>query len=156
MTGSGTGGGSIGGGGASTWPRSKARFASACRVSGSFGWKSLAATPPISPCASTVRICGPAQFGMGGDAAEAVPAGTSTTSAATAPRRSPTLTSSTPEAAHFSVVPVELEIRPEPDERERQAILAALAAEEAERSVDSPWARALRPVPGDDETLDRG
>jgi hypothetical protein len=40
------------------------------------------------------------------------------------------------------------EIRPEPDEAERKAILAALAAEEAERAGESgasPWADALSP-----------
>ena len=42
-----------------------------------------------------------------------------------------------------------VEIAPEPDEQERAAILAALAAEEAERPVDPPWATAMRPVHGD-------
>lgn len=36
------------------------------------------------------------------------------------------------------------EITPEPDEDERQAILAALAAEVEEREL-SPWAQALLP-----------
>lgn len=40
---------------------------------------------------------------------------------------------------------VTLEITPEPEEDERKAIVAALAAEEAEREPDSPWARALLP-----------
>jgi hypothetical protein len=39
-----------------------------------------------------------------------------------------------------------VEITPEPDETERKAILAALAAEEAERSETSPWAAALLPA----------
>jgi hypothetical protein len=39
-----------------------------------------------------------------------------------------------------------LEIRPEPDEEERRAILAALAAEDAERHDESPWARASLPA----------
>ena len=48
---------------------------------------------------------------------------------------------------------MELEITPEPEEHERKAILAALAEEEdeGERSVESAWARAARPVHGDDE-----
>lgn len=43
-----------------------------------------------------------------------------------------------------------LEITPEPDEGERQAILAALAAEEAERQATSEWSAAL--LPRRDET----
>lgn len=43
-----------------------------------------------------------------------------------------------------------LEINPEPDEAERQAIVAALAAEEAEQDGDSPWARTLLPSRDDD------
>ena len=39
---------------------------------------------------------------------------------------------------------MEVEIRPEPDERERKAILAALAAEERERRSVSGWAGALQ------------
>jgi hypothetical protein len=41
-------------------------------------------------------------------------------------------------------------ITPEPDEEERKAILAALAAEEAERSAASEWADSLLPAPGAD------
>ena len=42
---------------------------------------------------------------------------------------------------------MEVEIRPEPDERERKAILAALAAEEEEEErAPSEWAAALLPV----------
>jgi hypothetical protein len=37
------------------------------------------------------------------------------------------------------------EISPEPDEAERAAILAALAAEAAEERAVSPWADALLP-----------
>jgi hypothetical protein len=37
------------------------------------------------------------------------------------------------------------QITPEPDEAERRAILATLAAEEAERSAASEWAEALLP-----------
>jgi hypothetical protein len=39
-------------------------------------------------------------------------------------------------------------ITPAPDEVERKAILAALAAEEAERSAASEWADALLPAHG--------
>jgi hypothetical protein len=41
-------------------------------------------------------------------------------------------------------------ITPEPDEAERQAILAALAAEEAERAGASEWAAALLPAREDE------
>ena len=44
-----------------------------------------------------------------------------------------------------------LEITPEPDEAEREAILAALAAEQAEQPADSEWAAALLPVRNDEE-----
>jgi hypothetical protein len=40
---------------------------------------------------------------------------------------------------------VTLEIEPEPSEEERQAIVAALAAEEAEAPRESAWARAVLP-----------
>jgi hypothetical protein len=40
------------------------------------------------------------------------------------------------------------QITPEPDEAERKAILAALAAEEAERSAASEWTEALLPQRG--------
>lgn len=44
------------------------------------------------------------------------------------------------------------QITPEPDEGERKAILAALAAEEAEeRRTASAWAEALLPAPGGGE-----
>ncbi|HEU5476326.1 MAG TPA: hypothetical protein VFU64_00660 [Gaiellaceae bacterium] len=43
------------------------------------------------------------------------------------------------------------QINPEPDEAEREAILAALAAEEAERPTASAWAKALLPAPGGDQ-----
>jgi hypothetical protein len=46
---------------------------------------------------------------------------------------------------------VSVQITPEPDEAERRAILAALAAEEAEQPVASAWAAALLPVRGEDE-----
>ncbi|HKN63822.1 MAG TPA: hypothetical protein VJV76_05770 [Gaiellaceae bacterium] len=39
-----------------------------------------------------------------------------------------------------------VEITPEPDEAERKAILAALAAEQDERPRTSEWAAALLPV----------
>jgi hypothetical protein len=45
---------------------------------------------------------------------------------------------------------MDLEITPEPDEHEREAILAALAEEVSEAPVDSPWAQALRPERGDE------
>jgi hypothetical protein len=41
---------------------------------------------------------------------------------------------------------VTLEIQPEPDEDERRAILAALAAEDAEQDGVSPWAQAALPA----------
>jgi hypothetical protein len=44
-----------------------------------------------------------------------------------------------------------LEITPEPDEAEREAILAALAAERAEQPAASEWAAALPPVRNDEE-----
>ena len=43
-----------------------------------------------------------------------------------------------------------VQITPEPDEAERKAILAALAADEAEQSGASEWAAALLPVCDDD------
>jgi hypothetical protein len=42
-------------------------------------------------------------------------------------------------------------ITPEPDEAERKAILAALAAEAAEHPAGSEWAAALLPAHDDDE-----
>jgi hypothetical protein len=42
-------------------------------------------------------------------------------------------------------------ITPEPDEAEREAILAALAADETERSKLSRWAEALLPERGGHE-----
>ena len=44
-----------------------------------------------------------------------------------------------------------LEITPEPDEAERQAILAALAADDRERPAASEWAAALLPARNDEE-----
>jgi hypothetical protein len=44
-----------------------------------------------------------------------------------------------------------LEITPEPDEAERQAIVTALAAEEAEQLAASEWAAALLPARNDEE-----
>jgi len=41
---------------------------------------------------------------------------------------------------------MEHEIRPEPDEAERKAILAALAAEEAGQPALSQWAAAVLPA----------
>jgi hypothetical protein len=43
-----------------------------------------------------------------------------------------------------------VEITPEPSEAERNAILEALAAEEAEQSGTSEWATALLPARDDD------
>jgi hypothetical protein len=50
-------------------------------------------------------------------------------------------------------LPVEssYEIRPEPSEAERAAILEALAAEEAERRRASPWSDAVLPARNGDE-----
>ena len=45
-----------------------------------------------------------------------------------------------------------LEITPQPDEAEREAILAALAAEQAEQRAASEWAAALLPVRNDEES----
>jgi hypothetical protein len=42
-------------------------------------------------------------------------------------------------------------ITPEPSRDEREAILAALAAEEAERPAVSAWAEALLPARGGEE-----
>jgi len=42
------------------------------------------------------------------------------------------------------------QITPEPDEAERKAILAALAAVEAEQPVASEWAAALLPAREDE------
>jgi hypothetical protein len=42
-------------------------------------------------------------------------------------------------------------ITPEPDEAERKAILAALAAEAAEQPGVSEWAAAPLPAPDDEE-----
>jgi len=45
-------------------------------------------------------------------------------------------------------------IFPQPEESEREAILSALAAEEAERAASDPWADALLPSRGDDPARD--
>ena len=47
-----------------------------------------------------------------------------------------------------------VQITPEPNEAECRAILAALAAEEAERPVASEWAAALLPARDDDDERD--
>jgi hypothetical protein len=44
-----------------------------------------------------------------------------------------------------------LQITPEPDDSERQAILAALAAEEDEQATISEWAAAALPARESDE-----
>jgi hypothetical protein len=44
-----------------------------------------------------------------------------------------------------------VQITPEPDESERKAILAALAAEEAEEHGVSGWAAALLPARDEEE-----
>ena len=44
-----------------------------------------------------------------------------------------------------------LEITPEPDGGERQAILAALAVEEGEQPAASEWAAAILPARNDEE-----
>ena len=46
---------------------------------------------------------------------------------------------------------VSVQITPEPDDAERTAILAALAAEAAEQPVISEWAAALLPARDEDE-----
>jgi hypothetical protein len=42
-------------------------------------------------------------------------------------------------------------VTPEPDAIEREAILAALADEDAQKRTTSPWAEALLPRRGGDE-----
>ena len=44
-----------------------------------------------------------------------------------------------------------VQIVPEPDETERQAILAALAAEQTEQPSVSPWAAAALPARSSDD-----
>jgi hypothetical protein len=44
-----------------------------------------------------------------------------------------------------------VQITPEPDEAEREAILAALAAEEDERPATSEWAASLLPARDEEE-----
>jgi hypothetical protein len=46
---------------------------------------------------------------------------------------------------------MQFQITPEPDEAEREAILAALAAEEAEQPAVSGWAAALLPARDEEE-----
>ncbi|HET7567307.1 MAG TPA: hypothetical protein VFJ91_04900 [Gaiellaceae bacterium] len=46
---------------------------------------------------------------------------------------------------------MDFEITPEPDEQTRQAILEALAAEDAAQPPSSPWAEQELPRRGDDE-----
>jgi hypothetical protein len=47
---------------------------------------------------------------------------------------------------------VSVEITPEPDDAEREAILKALAAEEAERPAVSEWVAAVLPARDDEES----
>jgi hypothetical protein len=51
----------------------------------------------------------------------------------------------------YPLLVMPLEITPEPDEAERQAIVTALAAEEAEQLAASEWAAALLPARNDEE-----
>jgi hypothetical protein len=44
---------------------------------------------------------------------------------------------------------VPLEIAPEPSDDERRAIVAALAADDAERTSEKPWSQAVAPARGD-------
>lgn len=46
---------------------------------------------------------------------------------------------------------MDYEIRPEPDEAERNAILAALSADEEELEPVSPWVQAVLPERGGEE-----
>jgi hypothetical protein len=46
---------------------------------------------------------------------------------------------------------MQFQITPEPDEAERKAILATLAAEEAEQPAVSDWAAALLPARDEEE-----
>jgi hypothetical protein len=46
---------------------------------------------------------------------------------------------------------MQFQITPQPDEAERKAILAALAAEEAEQPAVPHWAAALLPARGEEE-----
>jgi hypothetical protein len=52
---------------------------------------------------------------------------------------------------HYPLRVKPVEITPEPDEAEREAILAALAEEGADGPAVSPWAAALLPGHDDDE-----
>jgi hypothetical protein len=54
-------------------------------------------------------------------------------------------------AGHYPLWVVLPQITPEPDEAERNAILAALAADEAERPAVSEWSAALLPDREDEE-----
>ena len=45
-----------------------------------------------------------------------------------------------------------IQITPEPDDAERRAILAALAAEDAEQAAVSEWAAAALPARDSDES----
>lgn len=51
----------------------------------------------------------------------------------------------------YPLVVMPLEITPEPDEAERKAILAGLAADEGEQPAASEWAAALLPARNDEE-----
>jgi hypothetical protein len=53
---------------------------------------------------------------------------------------------------HYPLLVVSYLITPEPDEAERQAILAALDIEAAERLSVSEWAAAFLPDRDDDES----
>jgi hypothetical protein len=46
-----------------SWPRPLARSVSVWTVNVAFGWNVLTLVAPMSPCATTVLICGFAQFG---------------------------------------------------------------------------------------------
>lgn len=130
------------------------RAVSVWTVSGAFGWNVLTLVAPMSPCATTVLIACFAQSGgceaelvVEPVAAAARKAATITAVANVASFR-PTFLSSTREAAGITLVLVNLEITPEPDDAERAAIAAALAAEEAEKEQARPsrWSKGVLPV----------
>ena len=54
-------------------------------------------------------------------------------------------------SGHYPLLVVSVQITPEPGAAEREAILAALAAEEAEQPGASEWAAALLPAREDEE-----
>lgn len=144
VSGSGGGGatGAGGAGGARSCCSWKTRFASAWSVSFAPGRKVAGDFVPISPAPVTTRISGSAHELERCERcvdANALPAGSSTSTTAVTPIRRPTYTPDRPDLAMTLLFTfMKIEISPEPSEEERAAILAALA-EEAERRARAPW-----------------